>query len=113
MRGRSANLYCARRAALVLPVEGAPLVFKYRTRHRLRLELTREDGSRVELPARPDAPGGGFVDTSPLGAAKLTGPPCAACCAAGGGFEEYVGPEFQLAMPEQRDWRTAGADGTR
>jgi len=104
------NLYCARRAALVLPVEGAPLVFGTQYAHGLSLELTREDGSRVELPARPDALQGGFVvDTSPLGAAKL-GPTVRGVLRGRWGFEEYVGPEFQLVMPEQQDWRTAGAD---
>lgn len=104
------DLYCARRASLVLPVEGAPLVFGTQYAHGLNLRLTREDGSQVELPARPDALQGGFVvDTSPLGAAKL-GPTVRGVLHGKWGFEDYVGPEFQLVMPEQQDWRTAGAE---
>jgi hypothetical protein len=104
------DLYCARRASLVLPVEGAPLVFGTQYAHGLHLRLTREDGSRIDLPARPDALQGGFVvDTSPLGAAGL-GPVVRGVLRGKWGFDDYAGPEFQLVMPEQQGWRTAGAD---
>lgn len=104
------DIYCARKSSLVLPVEGAPLVFGTQYAHDLRLHLTRDDGSEIDLPAHPDALQGGFVvDTTPLGAAKI-GPSVRGVLKGRWGFEEYTGPEFQLTMPVQQSWRTAGAE---
>ncbi len=57
--------YCASKATLVLPVEGAPLVFSSGYAHDMSLTVTQLDGSIVRLPAAPDALQGGYVvDTS-------------------------------------------------
>jgi len=104
------DIYCARRSSLVLPVEGAPLVFGTQYAHDLHLELTRDDGSQIELPAQPDSLQGGFVvDTATLAAAKL-GPSVRGVLKGKWGFEDYTGPEFTLVMPVQQSWRTAGAE---
>ncbi|MCU0760116.1 MAG: hypothetical protein MUF07_13095 [Steroidobacteraceae bacterium] len=104
------DIFCARRASLVLPVEGAPLVFGTQYAHGLHLRLTREDGSEVQLAARPDALQGGFVvDTSPLASARL-GPGVRGVLRGRWGFEDWVGPEFQLVMPPRQGWRAAGAE---
>lgn len=105
------GIYCARKSSLVLPVEGAPLVFGTQYAHGLKLHLTIDDGSRIELPAQPDALQGGFVvDTAPLGSADL-GASVRGVLKGKWGFEDYVGPEFQMVMPVQQSWRTAGAEG--
>ena len=66
------EIYCARKSSLVLPVEGAPLVFSTGYAHDLRLSLTGSDGKTIDLPVRADAEQGGFVvDTSGIGAASL------------------------------------------
>lgn len=103
------DIHCARKSSLVLPVEGAPLVFGTQYAHSLRLHLTGDDGSHVELPAYPDALQGGFVvDTSPLASAKL-GPNVRGVLRGKWGFDDYTGPEFRLVMPLQQGWRPAGA----
>jgi hypothetical protein len=104
------DIFCARRSSLVLPVEGAPLVFGTQYAHDLQLHLTLDDGSEIQLPAQPDSLQGGFVvDTAPLGSAKL-GPSVRGVLRGKWGFEDYTGPEFQLVMPVQQSWRTGGAD---
>ena len=63
------EIYCARKSSLVLPVEGAPLVFSTGYAHDLRLSLTGSDGKTIDLPATADPEQGGFVvDTSGVGA---------------------------------------------
>ncbi len=76
------EIYCAGRNVLVLPVDGAPLVFSTGYAHDLTLSLAGNDGRRIDLPAAADAVQGGFVvDTSALRSA----PPGRqrACIAAG------------------------------
>src|SRR3984957_16328017 len=66
------EIYCARKTSLVLPVEGAPLVFSTGYAHDVKLSLSGKDGQTIDLPARADAQQGGFVvDTTSLGKATL------------------------------------------
>src|ERR1700726_2313017 len=66
------EIYCARKTSLVLPVEGAPLVFSTGYAHDVKLSLSGKDGQTIDLPARADAEQGGFVvDTTSLGKATL------------------------------------------
>ena len=111
MRARGyGDIYCARKSSLVLPVEGAPLVFGTQYAHDLQLHLTLDDGSQVELPARPDALQGGFVvDTAPLAAAKV-GPGVRGVLKGKWGFDDYEGPAFQMVMPVQQSWRAGGSE---
>ena len=61
------DIYCARRNSLVLPVEGAPLVFSTEYAHDTFLRVTGKNGQVIDLPATADAAQGGFIiDTSPL-----------------------------------------------
>jgi hypothetical protein len=104
------DIYCARRSSLVLPVEGAPLVFGTQYAHSLHLRLTRDDGSTIELPARPDALQGGFVvDTAALGAANL-GTSFEGELRGKWGFEDYAGPSFRMVNPVQKGWQAGGGD---
>jgi hypothetical protein len=104
------DIFCARKTSLVLPVEGAPLVFGTQYAHGLSLRLTLDDRSHIELPARPDALQGGFVvDTAALAAVKL-GPTVRGVLHGQWGFEDYVGPEFQMVSPVQQSWNTGVAD---
>jgi hypothetical protein len=104
------DIFCARRSSLVLPVEGAPLVFGTQYAHELELHLTRADGTHIELPARPDALQGGFVvDTAALAAAGL-GTSVRGVLRGKWGFDDYTGPDFQMVMPVQQSWRAAGSE---
>ncbi len=88
--------YCASTDPLVLPVEGAPLVFATAYAHDMSLALTGAGGKTLELPARADATQGGFVvDTAALGAANL-GDRVRGVLHGSWGFDPYEGPEFKL-----------------
>src|SRR6185437_5108522 len=101
------EIYCARKSSLVLPVEGAPLVFSTGYAHDLHLSLTGSDGKTFELPAKADAEQGGFVvDTSAVGAASL-GNIIHGALEGYWGFESFDGPPFQLVNARAESWRLA------
>jgi hypothetical protein len=104
------DLYCARKTALVLPVEGAPLAFSTAFAHDVRLRIAGASGKVLELPARADAEQGGFVvDTSALGAADL-GDALHGSLHGYWGFEPYEGPAFALVDGGSQSWRVGTED---
>lgn len=101
------EIYCARKSSLVLPVEGAPLVFSTGYAHDLYLSLTGSDGKAIDLPATADPVQGGFVvDTSGVGAASL-GNIVHGTLKGYWGFEPFSGPAFQLVNARAESWRLA------
>lgn len=103
------EIYCARRSTLVLPVEGAPLVFSTAYAHDMSLSLSG-NGKSLELPAVADAAQGGFViDTSGLGGASL-GDSVRATLRGFWGFEPYRGPTFELRNAHAVSWQLAAGD---
>ncbi len=111
LHGVNANeVLCAGKDPLVLPVEGAPVVFATGYAHDAVLHLTRKDGSSVDLPARAEPTRGGFV-VSPSPAKNNT--PADAVTAslhAQWGFDPYEGPSFKLADPHAQAWSLAAPD---
>jgi hypothetical protein len=104
------EIYCARKTTLVLPVEGAPLVFSTAYAHDMSLSLTASDGKSVELPATADATQGGFVvDTSGLRSAVL-GDTVQASLHGYWGFESYHGPSFRLMNAHASAWQLTAGD---
>jgi hypothetical protein len=104
------EIFCARRTALVLPVEGAPLVFSTGFAHHVTLSLTGKDGKTLELPATADPTQGGYVvDTSGLGSAVL-GDSVKASLHGYWGFDVYQGPQFRLMNTHARTWELATGD---
>jgi hypothetical protein len=104
------EIYCARKSSLVLPVEGAPLVFSTGYAHEVTLSLTGKDGTSIDLPARADAEQGGFVvDTTALGKASL-GDSIHGSLHGFWGFEPYVGPSFQLVNAHAQSWAVDSQD---
>ena len=104
------EIYCARKSSLVLPVEGAPLVFSTGYAHDVVLSLTGKDGQKIDLPARADAEQGGFVvDTKALGKASL-GDNVRGSLHGYWGFEPYEGPGFQLMNAHAQTWAVDSKD---
>jgi hypothetical protein len=104
------EIYCARRTQLVLPVEGAPLVFSTDYAHGVTLKLTSADGTSLELPATADAAQGGYVvDTAGIGATNL-GDSVTASLHGYWGFDAYQGPSFRLMNAHARTWELAAGD---
>jgi hypothetical protein len=102
--------YCASKATLVLPVEGAPLVFATGYSHDMSLNLTASDGKVFHLPATSDALQGGYVvDTSGLRSANL-GDSIHASLKGKWGFDSYEGPSFRLINTRADDWKLDTVD---
>jgi hypothetical protein len=104
------STYCAEDSDLVLPVEGAPLVFSTAYAHNMVLRLTNKDGKTVDLPAEANALKGGFViDTDDL-SAKQFGDTVSASLHGYWGFDRYDGPNFELENAHPQPWMLAPAD---
>lgn len=104
------EIYCARRTTLVLPVEGAPLVFSTAYAHDMSLRLTGANGQTIDLPAAADALQGGYViDTSSLRSAVL-GDSVQASLRGRWGFDSYDGPSFRLINTRAVAWELAAGD---
>src|SRR5216683_1085639 len=104
------EIYCAGRTALVLPVDGAPLVFSTGYTHDATLSLTGKDGKSIDLPAGADAAQGGYVvDTAALQSAGL-GDSMHASLQGYWGFERYHGPGFVLMNARAKSWELAAGD---
>jgi len=104
------EIYCAGKTSLVLPVDGAPLVFSTGYAHDLTLSLTGKDGKTTDLPAVADAVQGGYVvDTSALHTTALADS-VRASLRGYWGFERYDGPGFLLMNAHPKPWELAPGD---
>jgi hypothetical protein len=104
------EFYCANRTALVLPVEGAPLVFSTDYAHDVTLTLAGNDGKTIRLPAHADAAQGGYVvDTSGMESIAL-GQAAEGKLRGYWGFEPYEGPNFHLINSRTMAWALAPRD---
>jgi hypothetical protein len=104
------EIYCAGRTSLVLPVDGAPLVFSTGYAHDVTLSLMGKDGKSIDLSAKPDPAQGGYVvDTAALHSADL-GDSVQASLQAYWGFERYHGPSFLLMNAHAKSWGLAAGD---
>ena len=103
------QVFCAEKTALVLPVDGAPLVFSTQYAHDLVLHL-EANGKSVDLPLVPDAVRGGFlVDSKPL-AGVNPGIDVIGSMKGTWGFAAFAGPKFHLQGARQQQWQIASAD---
>jgi hypothetical protein len=99
------QVYCARKSSLVLPVEGAPLVFSTAYAHDLKLRLAGAGGQSIDLPAVADAAQGGFVVATALASGATLGDRVLGSLHGYWGFESYEGPTFQLVNTHAEDWQ--------
>jgi hypothetical protein len=104
------QVFCLHKLPLILPVEGAPLVFSTGLGHDFALRVPDKAGRTVELPAVADAARGGFaIDTHVL-------PPGTLDAQVKGtlhgywGFERFDGPNFNLRGAHPAKWTVAPAD---
>jgi len=101
---------CLQKPGLVLPAEGAPLVFSTGYAHQLTLRLKAADGREVNVPLRPDAAKGGLsVDASGVDAAAF-GDTVEGTVQGQWGFEAYTGPTFRLHNARPQAWTLAPED---
>ena len=104
------QVFCLQNPELVLPVEGAPLVFSTDLGHDFVLTLPTKKGAALEVPAKADAARGGFVvDTRKLAVADLD-TQVVGTLRGSWGFDGFAGPTFHLRNPQPNGWSVAAAD---
>ena len=104
------EVLCLQKAPLLLPVDGAPLVFSTHLSYDWVLHINTGSGHSVDLPAVADAGHGGFVvDQHELREAKLDSD-VVGTLRGHWGFESFDGPEFHLRSARPAKWEIAAAD---
>jgi hypothetical protein len=103
----SATSFCALKPGLVLPAEGAPLVFATEMAHDLYLNIESGTGKKtaLDVPVTADASQGGLVPEQPLPA--LPGGELTAVVRGKWGFDDWEGPRFKLAVAQAGEWTLA------
>ncbi len=104
------HVYCAETPSLVLPVDGAPLVYSTGLAHDFVLHIQGRKGSALDLPARPEAVRGGFVvDTHAVQIAGMD-PESTGILRGRWGFQPFDGPSFHMASAAPANWKLPEAD---
>jgi hypothetical protein len=98
------QIFCLEKSPLVLPTEGAPLVYSTSIAHDFVLHVEDKAGTQIDLPAKAEAERGGFlIDTHALEAGKL-GPEVTGTLRGHWGFEAFDGPRFLLRSAHSEKW---------
>ncbi len=98
---------CAQQPNLVLPADGAPLVYATQLAHDLRLHIESARGP-IDIPVEADPGQGGIVFTQPLPAL----PPGSLTAVVRGkwGFDDWEGPRFHLYSATPGNWSVSPGD---
>jgi hypothetical protein len=106
------QIYCLDNPDLVLPVEGAPLVFATGMAHGLFLHVQNNSGQGFDLPVQADAARGGLVvDKQSLPPKSLDGD-ITATLHGFWGFQTFDGPKFRLHSSHAAKWVVASRDAS-
>lgn len=113
LRAVDANqVLCAGKPSLLLPADGAPLVFATDLAHHLVLHIEPKTGPAIDLPAKPDAERGGFVvETHALETADLDGE-ITGTIRGQWGFRSFDGPHYRLRTSRPAQWIVASKDAS-
>lgn len=113
LRAVDANqVFCAGRPSLLLPADGAPLVFATDLAHNFVLHVDAKSGPGFDLPAKPDPVRGGIVvDTQALQSADLEGE-ITGTLKGMWGFRSFDGPHYRLRAPQPAQWIVASRDAS-
>ncbi len=104
-----AESYCAQKPGLVLPAEGAPLVFATQLAFQLTLHIDAR-GGQFDLPVKADSSQGGLVLTRP--APSLPEGDLVGVLRGKWGFDDWEGPRFHLRAAVPGKWSVTPADQT-
>jgi hypothetical protein len=102
-----AESFCAQRPDLVLPAEGAPIVFSTQLAYGLSLHIETKSGL-VELPVKADPSAGGLVLENP--APSMAEGNLTAVLHGKWGFDNWEGPRFHLRAVQPGKWTLAAGD---
>ena len=107
-----AQVFCAGKPSLLIPAEGAPLVFASDLAHNFVLHVETKSGPGIDLPAKPDPLLGGFlIETQALQstafAGELTG-----ILRGSWGFHSFDGPHYRLRTSRPAQWIVDSKDAS-
>jgi len=102
-----AESFCAQKPRLVLPAEGAPLVFGTQLAYGLTLHLETKSGP-VDLPVKADSSEGGLALDHPA-PHSLEGD-LVGVVRGKYGFDDWEGPHFHLHAAQAGKWMLAASD---
>ena len=106
------QVYCANKPDLLLPVEGAPLVFSTQLAHNFVLHVKTKSGTAIDLPAEADPARGGFViRTQAMQPVNFDGE-VSGILHGDWGFSSFEGPHFHLRASRQQQWTVASKDAS-
>jgi len=103
--------FCAEKPGLVLPSEGAPMVFASQLAHDLTLHIESSGEAKsppIDLRVKADPSKGGLVleqSAPPLPGGELTG-----VIRGKWGFDDWTGPQFNLISAQPGAWKLTAAD---
>lgn len=98
---------CASRKAVVLPVDGSPLIYSTSYARKMSIKIALATGKTIDLPVEARADQGGYVlKKDGVMPAGLSGP-VRATLHGFWGFKPFQGPEFALQFPGGDPWRPA------
>jgi hypothetical protein len=108
------QVFCAAKDSLVLPTDGAPLVYSTGYARDMVLQIKQGD-QEVKLPLKADpAKGGLVVDNKALEQSNQSGAPLNGLLTGtlhgNWGFTPFDGPAFHLQAPGEQKWKLAAAD---
>ena len=106
------EVFCGDKPLLVLPVEGAPLVFATDLAHSFVLHVETKSGPGIDLPAKADPARGGFVvETQTMQSAGLDGE-LSGILRGFWGFRSFDGARFRLRTSRPAQWIVASKDAS-
>ena len=106
------QVFCADRPNLILPVDGAPLVFATELAHDFVLHVETKAKTGIDLPAIPDPAQGGFViDTTNVHSVDLEGEVNGTLRGIWG-YRSFEGPRFRLRASTPEQWVVASKDAS-
>jgi hypothetical protein len=104
------QVYCLQKSPLILPVEGAPLVYSANIAHDFVLRVQGKSGGTLDLPAEAAPASGGFkIDTHAIDQTKLD-PEVTGTLHGFWGFEGFDGPNFHLRTSHSTQWSIPAAE---
>jgi len=107
----SAEQFCAQKPGLVMPAEGAPMVYASPLAHDLTVHIAARSDSKTaafDLAVVADPAKGGLVLKEPV--PPLPPGDLLATVRGKWGFDDWTGPQFRLASSQAGGWALAAAD---
>ncbi len=106
------TVFCVDKPELVLPVEGAPLVFATDLSHNMVFHVETKAGKGVDLPAKPDPVKGGFIIETAAMQKLQTDGEFSGVLKGDWGFGPFEGPRFRLRSSHSGQWIVASKDAS-